>query len=248
MRIVVNGVRSSWETSDEALLQIRKVLQLGDLPFDGFRHLVERRRQQGQVVLTSDIETLLELAIREAPRRPGGGAHRCHNLTGDKARDQRHQPDEQQTCQDHGSTDEVESLLLLRQRKEEVQLVQADTRNGDRAAHDQAWKGPTVKGTHLGVGPRLPLGLGDDRAQLPGHARFGDEIRSPLRHTRSSTRQQQHIEDARRTGSGGHCRYDHIDQSRGTRGRGSGVGRIHQPLRLRKPCCRLRHGAQLSSV
>ena len=72
------------DVGDEAALQPAEVLELADLPLQVGGHLVERRRQPGEVVLAAHLHPLLELAGGEPLGDAAGHPDRGHHLAGDQ--------------------------------------------------------------------------------------------------------------------------------------------------------------------
>ena len=72
------------DVGDEPALHPGELLELADLALQVGGHLVERRRQPGDVVLAGDVHPLLEPAGREPLGDPAGEPHRRDHLAGDQ--------------------------------------------------------------------------------------------------------------------------------------------------------------------
>ena len=111
------------DVGDEAALDPAELLELADLALQVRGHLVERRRQAGEVVLAGHPQPLGEPARREPLGDAAGQPHRRHDLPGDQPGHPGDQDQEQTARGDHGPGDQAHRLLLLVEGEQEVERV-----------------------------------------------------------------------------------------------------------------------------
>ena len=108
---------------DEPALHPAELLELPDLALEARGHLVERRRQPGQVVLARHPQPLGEPAGGEPLGHPAGEPHRRHDLAGDQPGEPGDQDHQQAAGGDHRPGDQPHRLLLLVEGEQEVEGV-----------------------------------------------------------------------------------------------------------------------------
>lgn len=131
------GAQLVRDVRDEAALHPGQLLQLLDLVLEVLRHLVEGLAEARDVVLTGDLHPLLEPPGREPLGDPGGHPDRCDHLAHDEPGDAAEQDDDEQARGHDGDLDQVEGLLLLREREEVVQVVRVAVDVREPLADDQ---------------------------------------------------------------------------------------------------------------
>ena len=89
------GAQLVGDVGDELLLDAAELLELADLALQVAGHLVERRRQPGQVVLTGDPHPLLEVAGRQPLGDPARHPHGRDHLPGHQPGQPRDQHEQQ---------------------------------------------------------------------------------------------------------------------------------------------------------
>ena len=126
IRMVVSGVRSSWETSETNRCWTRDrpsswriwVCRLSAISLNDLR-------QPGEVVLAAGAHPLVEPAGGEPLGDHGRAADRVDDLPGDDLGDRPDQEDQGEAADGEGAGDEVEGGLLALHREHEVQVVAA---------------------------------------------------------------------------------------------------------------------------
>jgi hypothetical protein len=119
----------------EPALQAGHLLEPDDLPLQVGRHLVERRREQREVILALDLHALVEQAGGEALGGPGGHPYRRHDHAGDQTGDHAEQDDQRQAGEHHRGPDLVGRTVLGGQRHHVVQLDVSEAGRHRGAVH-----------------------------------------------------------------------------------------------------------------
>ena len=134
IRTVVSGVRSSWETSETKRRCTRdRSSSCPILTCKARRHVVERARQPREVVLALDLHAFGEMTGRELLGDRRRIANRVDHLPRDEPADPAEQQHQHQTGEQQGAPHQVERLLLLRERKQVVELGGPEARDGAAA-------------------------------------------------------------------------------------------------------------------
>ncbi len=166
------GAQLVGDVGDEAALQPAQLLELPDLALQVAGHLVERRREAGEVVLARDPQPLLQPPGGQPLGHPPGHPDRGDDLTGDQPGEPRDQDQQQCPGRDERPGHQGEGLLLLLQGEQEEERVglTIGRQLHLRADHDPGLLGglPVLLGEDRGVGPR---GGGASLVEPPRHGR-----------------------------------------------------------------------------
>ena len=124
------------DVGDEPLLHRREALELADLRLEAVGHAVERRREQGEVVLAAGRHPLVELAGGQALGDLARAPHRRDDLAGDDPGDGADEEGQDDAGDDEGVADQPHRRHLLLHRVDEVEVVGAGVGHLDDAADD----------------------------------------------------------------------------------------------------------------
>ncbi len=147
---------------------MREFLQFGHFLLQAGRHVVEGRRQRGQVVGPAYFHPLAQVAGGQPLGAAGGLPDRDDHPAGDQRGNGRQQEDQREPDHDDGPLDQREGLLLLGEREHVVQLVNGAHRRAD----DDPWNAlAAMNGHQHGWLERLlvvpdPLVVGNEVDQL----------------------------------------------------------------------------------
>jgi hypothetical protein len=137
IRTVVNGVRSSWLTSEvNRRCSGPELLELADLGLDAAGHLVVRLGQPRHLVVAVHGHAFVEVPVGEPLGDLGGLPDRPDDLPGDQARDPGQQQEQHEPADDQRALHQRERALLGVQREQQVEL-QVSARCAHRLADDQ---------------------------------------------------------------------------------------------------------------
>ena len=153
------GAQLVGDIGDEPALDAGEVLELADLALQVGGHLVERRRQPGQIVLAPDQHPLLQPSRGEALGYPRGHPYRRDHRPGDDPRDGADQQDQGDAGHQQGAPHELEGALLLVEGEQEIELVRSDVGDLHARAHRDAGDRRASLVGHLHRCPALPAGV-----------------------------------------------------------------------------------------
>ncbi len=154
------GAQLVGDVGDEPALHPAQLLELADLALQVRGHLVERRREPGQVVLAGDAQPLLQPAGGQPLGDPAGHPHRRDHLPGDQPADAGDEHQQQAARGEQRPGDQPHRVLLLVEREQEVDRVGAAV---GRQLHLRADRDARLAADHVvvvvgagdrGVGPR----------------------------------------------------------------------------------------------
>ena len=117
---------------DELALHLGQLFELAELILQTHRHVVERRRERGEVVGAADPHPLLEAARGQPLRRFCRVPDRDDHPPRHQRSDHREQDDQRQPGPDQRALHQLEGLLLLPHREQVVELVVVAQRRADR--------------------------------------------------------------------------------------------------------------------
>ena len=179
IRIVVSGVRSSCETSETnrcCTADSPSSWRIWDWRLSAIA--VERRREEGEVVLAARRHPLVELAGRQALGDPTRAAHGGDDLAGDDPGDGADEEGEDDAGDDERVADEVHRRDLLLHRVDEVEVVGAGVRHLDDAADDDRGHVLPVDRDLAHLGLLTTRVRRDGRLQLGAHRGEVERLRS----------------------------------------------------------------------
>ena len=101
---------------------------MGDLFGQALGHIVERRREPGDVVLAAHGHAFLEAAVGESDGDSGGRPDRDDHLPGHQPRDGGEQSEQHDGTGEQGAAHEIHHLLFIGEREHQVQLKPGDRR------------------------------------------------------------------------------------------------------------------------
>jgi hypothetical protein len=163
------GAQFVRDVGDEALLHGGQPLELADLRLQAVGHGVERRREDGEVVLAARRHPFVELAGRQPLGDLAGAAHRGDDLPGDDPRDGADEQGQGEAGDGERVRDEVHRRDLLPQRVDEVEVVGAGVGHLDDAADDDRREVLAADGDLAHLGLLATRGCRDGRLELGAH-------------------------------------------------------------------------------